>query len=153
MQVAKKELIQQGSYPMEAMIFVARSELLLYFPVPGKLFEMYEERTPSIRKIIKLLKAEIETVEQRTVFTYLKQFIKSMDFETLMKFLFFSTGSRMMCVSHIDIYFKKVKGELRVPFARTCGPTLELSVAYSSYEDFRAEFTSVLEIKSRFDSA
>ena len=56
----------------------------------------------------------------------------------------FTTGADAICVSHINIDFKKLEGLGRCPIAPTCGCVLELPSTYDSYAEFRAEFTIVL---------
>jgi hypothetical protein len=144
LQLAHKQLIQEAKYALERMADVAREKLMLYFPNPACLTEMYAAKTPTPRKVATLLHANPTTKEEDRSYTFLKLFIRGSDSPMLQKFLRFVTGSDTMSVDKITVEFSKLKGAGRRPIAHTCGAVLELPCTYGSYGEFRGEFQLIL---------
>lgn len=148
LQIAHKELIQKPKYALDAMVSVARIPLALLLSDNAAIEVMYCSQTPTVRKVLKLLKAEPSSSAEAESFEYLQRYIKAQsDPVRLRSLLHFVTGSDVLCVDKIDIMFTSGIGLGRRPIAHTCGPTLELPSTYQSYPDFRGEFDSILSTK------
>ena len=143
--IAHKELIQQPKYALDAMTCVAGQALKSMFPQQEILHEMYTSKTPSTRKVIKLLNCSPQTREQAAALSYLKQFIKGLDDRMLKKFMRHVTGSEFICIEQIEISFNQMRGFARAPIFHTCGPLLELPSTYGSYPELRYEFMHILD--------
>ncbi|XP_013390436.1 uncharacterized protein LOC106158870 [Lingula anatina] len=145
LRMAHKELIQEPKYALDAMAETVCGQLQMLFPDVQKLRLMYENKTPTARKVINLLNCTPANKEQSDAFGYLKQFIKGLDNAMLKKFLRYFTGADLICTSHIDISFNRMVGLARAPQAHTCGPLIELPCTYRSYTELRQEFMAILE--------
>ena len=144
--VAHKEIIQSSKYAMDIISRIARVELSLLLPTVADLLVLYEEKKPSVKRVIKLIESQPLDKAQEKTLGYLKQYIKSLDESKLAKFLRFVTGSDLIAVTKIDIQYNSTpKGLARTPVAHTCGPTLELPSTYSNYTELRADFTNILD--------
>ena len=85
----------------------------------------------------------ISPTEQR-VFGYLTQFVGCLKVDEVQKFLRFCTGSSVCIGTPITISFNSTSGLARRPIAHTCDCSLELSRAYSTYQEFALEFNCIL---------
>ncbi|XP_063964804.1 uncharacterized protein LOC135156383 [Lytechinus pictus] len=141
---ASKELIQKPAYIADAFREIL-SSYTNSFPSSVQLFlDALITIKPSTKRVVSLLRANPETVDQRTTFAYLKQFVRAMRPDMLEKFLRFVTGSSIICFEEIQVSFSDVHGLLRHPIARTCGPLLEIPSSYASYSELRSEFNAIL---------
>ena len=141
--MARKELIQQPKYALDAMAETARAGFSLLLPDIDALHTMYASKKPTSRKVIRLLDCTATTKEQTAVYGYLKDFIKGLDEVALRKFVRFVTGAEVICTD--EVAFNKLRGLERTSKARTCGPLLEISSSYGSYRELRQEFLPILE--------
>ena len=82
---------------------------------------------------------------------YLKQFVRSLDEQSLGKFLHFVTGFNTAPTKMIKVTFTGLDGLAHRPIAHTCGPVLELPCTYKSYPDFRKEMESILSNTENFE--
>lgn len=84
------------------------------------------------------------TNTERDAFAFLQRFVRGLDKEMLQRFLRFTTGSNLVCVDKIMIMFTSAEGLGRRPIAHTCGATLEVPTNYSTYAEFRGEWSKIL---------
>ena len=105
---------------------------------------IYSEKRASSKRIIKLIEADPKSEAERTCLEHLKRFIKSLDDNMLAGFLQFVTGSDIINVTKIILSFNSNEGHLRGIVAHTCGPLLELSSTYQTYNELSEEFTNIL---------
>ena len=143
-QVAHKELIQKPNYALDKMSETASDKLAQELPSVQAVFNMYKERKPTTRKVLKMLDGEVMNNAEDDSMKYLKQFVRSLDEQSLGKFLHFVTGFNTAPTKMIKVTFTGLDGLARRPIAHTCGPVLELPCTYISYPDFRKEMESIL---------
>lgn len=105
---------------------------------------MYAEKNPSSKRIIKLLDVEQNSDSERACFDHLKRYIKSLDDNMLAGFLQFITGSDIITVERIQVSFNANEGITRGIVAHTCGPVLELSSTYQTYNELSEELSNTL---------
>ena len=117
------------------------------FQTKNGLQHLYDEKRPTARKVIHLLKGEPTNDAERSCFDHLKRYIRSLPCNLLHIFLQFLTGSDMIAVEHIQISFNQLDGLSRRPVARTCVPLLELPSTYQSYNELAEEFGNLLPDK------
>ena len=152
-EVAATELVQKPKYAFDGMVTTCRIPLISMLPHPDDIHALYDRKVPTTRKIVKLLQANPENVDENKVFGYLKQYVKGLKGD-LVKFLHHVTASDSISVEKIEVQFNSKRGLERAPVAHTCGPLLEISTTYSSFHEFRAEFSNVLDaFKTKFDTA
>ena len=108
---------------------------------------MFEEKTASPEKVLKLLSAQPENDAERESFDHLKRFIKSLNDGALSAFLQFTTGSDIIIFDSLEVTFVNVDGLSRRPIAHTCTPSLELPSTYQSFNELSEEFSSLLREK------
>ena len=107
---------------------------------------VYEMLLPTPERVLAMVsELEFQTSSQQTVFYYLHRFIQSLSTDDLGKFLKFTTGYSVCGPVYLSITFNCVQGFQRRPTPNTCTPSLSLSVAYSSYNDFYTEFLALLK--------
>ena len=105
------------------------------------LFSIYMAKCVTAEKVLDMFQdAEGGDPNQERVFTYLRQYIGSMNKEDLGQFLRFVTGSSVCMTGKIAVTFNALTGTARRPIAHTCEPSLELSSTYSSFLEFIKEF-------------
>ena len=144
-ELAHQELIQKPRYVANAWSSKLQSlKRQSEFQDLNSLSDMYAEKTPSPRRIIKLLDADPKTKSERTCLDFLKKFIKSLDDKSLGGFLQFLTGSDIVSTEKIQVSFNSMDGVARGIVAHTCGPTLELSTTYQSYNELSEELSNIL---------
>lgn len=150
LKVAHKQLIQKPRYSAEKMSFIASAFFKNTFLRPQDMIQMYEDKKPTTRKLIKLLDASPTTQAESQSLRFLQQYIRGLDNTGLRKMLRFATGSDVICVEKIEILFTHVDGLMRRPVAHTCGPTLELPWTYTSYPELRVEMDGILSSENSF---
>jgi len=91
-----------------------------------------------------LTSAEDLRPEEANVFYYLRQFVLGLDGEDMQLFLQFVTGSVHMPRSHITVSFFGSSAVARHIVAHTCSNTIEISTAYSSFQEFKREMLLIL---------
>ena len=74
----------------------------------------------------------------------LQQFTNSLNDNELIHILLFITGS-VHQPSKITVMFNAKSGIMRCPTAHTCSNILELSSTYISFQEFKREFSLVLD--------
>ena len=106
---------------------------------------LFKEQLPTPDKVQEVLTTDDEylTQDQLNCLYYLNQFIARLDSDELGLFLQFVTGSSVM-PDKITVVFNRLSGELRRPIAHTCSNTLELSITYTSSQEMKREFVSIL---------
>ena len=82
--------------------------------------------------------------EEHQVVYYLRTFIQEADVTTLKKFMQFVTGAAYCTKEPITLEFNGATGMERAPHASTCGQVLVLPTSYTSYSEFKGEFSAVL---------
>lgn len=144
-ELAHQELIQKPKYM--AMAWSDELQALKCFPEfcdASSLYTMYEEKKPTSKRVIKLLRAEPRSEAERTCFEHLKRFIKSLNESKLAGFLQFINGSNIVTVSEIKVAFNTSVGLARSIVSRTCGPVLEIPSTFQTYNELSEEFTNIL---------
>lgn len=150
LKVAHKQLIQKPRYSAEKMSFIASAFFKNTFLRPQDMIQMYEDKKPTTRKLIKLLDASPTTQTESQSLRFLQQYIRGLDNTGLRKMLRVATGSDVICVEKIEILFTHVDGLMRQHVAHTCGPTLELPWTYTSYPELRVEMDGILSSENSF---
>ena len=82
--------------------------------------ELYDQKTPTTRAILKLMTAFMITEHETKAFNYTKKYVESLDDASLKKFLWFVT-SDMVCVTEIGVsFFRPATANNTHPVAHTC---------------------------------
>ena len=105
---------------------------------------MYAEKKPSAKRLINLLDAKPKSDADRACLDHLKRYIKSLDESMMGGFLQFITGSNIITVANIASSFNSNEGHSRGIVAHTCGPLLEVSSTYQSYNELPEDFSNIL---------
>lgn len=159
----KEQLIKLAQY-----IFILRPMCILQWMVdgipknhidelwsqlnPSDFESLYEALTPSVPRVLQNLRTENDLKpEEEVAFYYLKDFVGNMDQELLERFLRFVTGRPSASLSPITVSFNRAEGLAHAPKVATCSHCLVLSVCYSTLNEFKKEFTSVLLSKEAFE--
>ena len=95
-----------------------------------------------VASVITTDKEDMTNDEDRTLY-FVKEFVASLDFDTLTDFLVFVTGS-VHQPDKIRVTFSRLTGLDRRPISHTCFNLLELPTNYNSITEFKREFKSVL---------
>lgn len=144
-ELAHQELVQKPKY-----IAVAWSPHLqplrnyLEFSDVNTMTTLYEEKRPTPKRVIKLLKAEPSSDVERACLDHLKRYIKSLGESQLAGLLQFVTGSNIITVEEIQVTFTDTVGVSRCIVAHTCGPLLELPSTFQTYNELSEEFSNTL---------
>ena len=77
---------------------------------------------------------------QERIYGYLRDFIGNLT----RKFLRFTTGSAVLSSLPLKVIFNSITELARRPMAHTCNSTIELSVDYTSFNDFFEEIMAVI---------
>lgn len=109
--------------------------------------DMYLEKKPTPKKIIKLLDANPQNEQERKALDHLKRYIRSLDGQAISQFFSFLTGSNVITCESILVTFSMLEGVGRRPIIRTCGPILDLPSTYQSYSELSEEFSSLVNEK------
>ena len=89
--------------------------------------------------------------EESAVFYFLTQFVKGLSSEELQAFLQFVTGSIDMPLSGISVSFFGTSAAGRHVVAHTCSNTIEISTAYSTFQEFRREVLKIISDEHCFE--
>ena len=109
------------------------------------LYSIYSSLTASPEKVLSLMyEPDINDPNQERVLGYLTQYVGDMKPEEIRRFLRFVTGSPVCCVEGFVVSFNSLEGAARRPITHTCSRLLELSSAYTTYDEFTREFRAVL---------
>ena len=114
------------------------------FRTHAGVLQMYGNRQPNAKKIIKLLQAETTSEIERLTLDHLKRYIRSLEGKALERFLHFISGSDCITCDSIEVTFTALSGLQRRPIAHTCGPTLEVPTTYESFGELAAEFNNLM---------
>ena len=144
-ELAHQELVQKPRYIANAWSVELQSlQTCPEFHDFNSMSVMYVEKKPSSKRIIKLLDIELKSDSERACFDHLKRYIKSLDDNMLAGFLQFITGSDIITVERIKVSFNATEGITRAIVAHTCGPVLELSSTYQTYNELSEELSNTL---------
>lgn len=144
-ELAHQELIQKPRYiancwgPILSILKVDPA-----FQTIERLTNLYDCKRPSARKILRMIDAETENDSQRRALDHLKRYVRSLEGNTLKKFLHFVTGSDVIVCDKITVEFTSLDGFNRRPIVHTCGPMIELPTTYDSYTDLAEEFNNIM---------
>lgn len=108
---------------------------------------LFEQQVANPNKVVTILKTvpeELNNIQTR-VFYFFKTYIKNLTQENLSKMLLFVTAS-LHLPDKITVSFK-TSG---FPAAHTCSNVLELPTTYSSYQELKTLFDSILENENSF---
>ena len=105
--------------------------------------ELYDNATPTVKRVLDLLRANPTSNSERYVLSFLKRYIRGLDDEKLTLFLRYCTGATMVCVDSINVSFTDLDGAARRPVAHTCGSALELPSTYQSFPQFQQEMNNI----------
>ena len=143
-ELAHQEIIQRPRYIANCWTPIV-SILKAYLPLqsPDNIVNLFSEKKPSGKKVIKLLDVHPSSEAERACFDQLKRYIRSIE-GNLGCFLHFITGSNIIACEKITIMFNQLDGKSRRPIAHTCTPSLELSSTYQSFNELAEEFSNVL---------
>jgi len=104
-----------------------------------------EALTASPEKVVQAIEEPFFTnMNEERIFNYLIQYVGSLNPTDVQKFLRFTTGSSVCIARPIYVMFNNVEGLARRPIGHTCDCSLELSVNYTTYNDFVQEIQAVL---------
>lgn len=145
-ELAHQELIQKPKYVLicwTPIVNLLRQEDC--FQTLEGLKQLYQNKRPTAKKIVKLFKVETSNDAERQSLDYLKRFVKSLEGPALAMFLHFCTGSDVITCDSIEISFTLLDGLQRRPIARTCIPMIELPATYESYPALAEEFTNIMK--------
>ncbi|OWF39690.1 uncharacterized protein LOC110464724 [Mizuhopecten yessoensis] len=112
-----------------------------------ELNRIYRVLEPTPQRVIDRIETDVEHLreEEDRVFYFLKDFISVLCPEDLSHFLVFLTGSDALPQdSPIKVLFSRVEGLAMHPVAHTCSNTLELPVGYTSSQELRRDFMTIL---------
>lgn len=146
MQVARYEFLVK---PMAAISLIHDGIPILHSPFWNRLsvedaFRLYMTLTANPGKVVSILQSLPLNSNEERVFTYLKQFIGSMNQDDVRKFLRFTTGSSVCLTKSIRVHYNSLSGFARRPVSHTCDCSLELPSTYTTYPSFVDEFQSIL---------
>lgn len=147
-ELAHQELLQKPRYIIDC--FAPILSMLRAFPAFQSLQglqDMYLEKKPTPKKIIKLLDANPQNEQERMALDHLKRYIRSLDGQAISQFFSFLTGSNVITCESILVTFSMLEGVGRRPIIRTCGPILDLPSTYQSYSELAEEFSSLINEK------
>ena len=144
-ELAHQELVQRPKYISAAWGSHLQSlRGLPEFSDVNAITTLYEEKRPTSKRVIKLLKAEPSCDAERTCLDHLKRYIKSLGESQLARLLQFVTGSNIITVEEIGVTFTDSVGVSRCIVAHTCGPLLELPSTFQTYNELSEEFSNIL---------
>ena len=144
--IAHKCLIQMPAFIIKAMKETVQQHLKAFFPDEKNILKVYDECKPTPQKLCSLLQTNDDiTYDENRCLGYLKQFIRGLNTDKLIKVLVLMTASSMIAVEKISVRFTKLRGLERRPIFHTCGPVLELPCTYCNYRDLRQEWNAIIE--------
>ena len=141
-ELAHQELVQKPRYIANAWSVELQS-LKSYpeFHDFNSVSVMYVEKKPSSKRIIKLLGIELKSDSERACFDHLKRYI----------IIRWQHAGWIPAVYHwkqhhhwIKVSFNATEGITRAIVAHTCGPVLELSSTYQTYNELSEELSNTL---------
>ncbi|XP_044179577.1 uncharacterized protein LOC122961059 [Acropora millepora] len=147
-ELAHQEIIQKPRYVMNCWAPILKPMISLPdFQSVVTLENLYDIKRPTAKKILKLIKSEPATDQERQCLDHLKKYIRSLQGKSLSLFLQFITGSDIISCDTIEVAFSALDGASRRPVAHTCGPLLEIPSSYQSYNELSEEFSELMQHK------
>ena len=147
-ELAHQEIIQKPRYVMNCWAPILKPMISLPdFQSVVTLENLYDIKRPTAKKILKLIKSEPATDQERQCLDHLKKYIRSLQGKSLSLFLQFITGSDIISCDTIEVALSALDGASRRPVAHTCGPLLEIPLSYQSYNELSEEFSELLQHK------
>ena len=147
-ELAHQEITQKPQYVMNCWAPILKPMISLPdFQSVVTLENLYDIKRPTAKKILKLIKSEPATDQERQCLDHLKRYIRSLQGKSLSLFLQFITGSDIISCDTIEVAFSALDGASRRPVAHTCGPLLEIPSSYQSYNELSEEFSELLQHK------
>ena len=145
LELAHKEMIQISQFIIDSWrkSFKAMPASYGAFRSLEGFEQLYESATPTVKRVLDLLRADPTSNSERSVFSFLKRYVRGLDGEKLTMFLRYCTGATMVCVESIKVSFTDLDGAARRPVAHTCGSVLELPATYQSFPQFRQEMNNI----------
>ncbi|KAF5308924.1 hypothetical protein FQR65_LT00006 [Abscondita terminalis] len=123
--------IRKGIHPLRYELFWSKLNLKIV-----KKLLSYQKLTPEkVIEIIRPFKADL-TNEEQNILYYLHMYIRSLSCDALQQLVFFITGSYTL-PDEIIITFTTISGLMIRPISHTCSNTLELSICYNTYQEFK----------------
>lgn len=121
---------------------------------PRELHRLYSELLPTPEKITSILSANCVNREEERVFSFLKQYTRSLNQDNAVAFLRWITGSETLTVSSIKVEFHKSNEVEPYPRVHVCGSVLDISSrGYSTYQKFQQIMNSVICSEEAFKFA
>ncbi|XP_028398699.1 uncharacterized protein LOC114522251 [Dendronephthya gigantea] len=144
-ELAHQELVQKPKYIADAWgPYLQPLKDFQEFLDVNTMSTLYEEKRPTSKRVIKLLKAEPSSNAERECLDHLKRYIKSLGESQLSGLLQFVTGCNIITVDEICVTFTDAVGISRRIVAHTCGPLLELPSTFQTYNELSEEFSKIL---------
>ncbi|XP_065110919.1 carbohydrate sulfotransferase 10 isoform X1 [Paramisgurnus dabryanus] len=142
-EIAHKEMMQQPAYIIKCWQPILQS--IGETMTAEKLDQITENLQPKARSVAKSIKfPPTMSPSETAVSHHLLRFVRERDQRELGLFLRYCTGSDLFLSKTIQVTFKEMNEFSRRPIAHTCTQQLELACDYSTYAEFRSEFSSVL---------
>ncbi|OWF36945.1 E3 ubiquitin-protein ligase UPL1 [Mizuhopecten yessoensis] len=115
------------------------------------LVSLIKRLQPSPSRVVELLGTDHELrPEEDRIFYFLKDFVRSLTSEDLIRFLQFVTASSVMPSLGITVMFHHADGLQRHPIGRTCGNVLDIPLEYNTLQEFKREFLCILRNDDSF---
>lgn len=147
-ELAHQEIIQKPRYVTNCWALILKPLIAFSdFQSLVTLENLYDIKRPTAKKIVKLIKSEPVTDQERQRLDHFKKYIRSLQGSSLSVFLQFITGSDIISCDSIEVTFSALEGTSRRPVAHTCGPLLEIPSSYQSYNELSEEFSELLQNK------
>ena len=144
-ELAHQELVQKPKYIADAWgPYLQPLKDFQEFSDVDTMNTLYEEKRPTSKRVIKLLKADPCSNAEGECFDHLKRYIKSLGESQLSGLLQFVTGCNIITVDEICVTFTEAVGISRCIVAHTCGPLLELPSTFQTYNELSEEFSKIL---------
>ena len=147
-ELAHQEIIQKPRYVTNCWAPILKP--LIAFPDFQSLVtleNLYDIKRPTAKKIVKLIKSEPVTDQERQCLDHFKKYIRSLQGSLLSVFLQFITGSDIISCDSIEVTFLTPEGTSCRPVTHTCGPPLETPSSYWLYNELSEEFSELLQHK------
>eukprot|EP00794_Sanderia_malayensis_P002135 gene2135-2423_t len=142
-ELARRDIFMGTTYILKAWGDVFAQQKII--TSSDELSKIYENGTPTSKKILKLLHADPQIDREKDAFSYLKKFVRTLKKENISLFMRYATGSDMMCVEKISVAFNNLTGIERRIVAHTCGAVLDVPATYDSFPEFKEEFLALLK--------
>lgn len=146
-ELAHQEIIQRPRYIAQCWAETL-TELKEHdpFKTPKSITEYLSSKTPTARKVLRVVESNPSSDAERQFLDFLKKFIRSLDAAALETFLKYTTGSDIM-PSSLVVSFTSMTRIARRTIAHTCGQHLELPHTYQSFNELSEDFTAILREK------